>query len=186
MFRGETHKARERRIQEGWFTKYAPDQLSGIDIGCQYDPLNETFRKWDLIFGDGDATYMAGVPDATFHTVYASHVLEHLYDPVCAIWHWWRILRPGGNLIIVVPHRDLYEGNTTLPSRWNGDHKHFYHPDLDEEPDTRCLRRVINDAIPGANIIEYRVLQDGWSQPAPGQHPPGEYSIEAIVQKASR
>jgi hypothetical protein len=40
MFAGETSKARERRLREGWFELFAPEQLNGIDIGCQHDPLN--------------------------------------------------------------------------------------------------------------------------------------------------
>ena len=33
-----------------------------------------------MIFGDGDATYMESVPDETFHTIYSSHLLEHIED----------------------------------------------------------------------------------------------------------
>ena len=108
-FKGETSKAAARRLREGWFTKFAPDWMSGIDIGCQEDFLNHTFRRWDYRFGDPDATYMDGVPDNVFHTVYASHLLEHLDDPVVALTNWYRITRPGGHLIVIVPHRDLYE-----------------------------------------------------------------------------
>lgn len=171
--KGETSKAFDRRIREGWFAKYAPDNQTGIDIGCQHDPLNHTFRRWDLIFGDGDATYMAGVPDETFHTVYVSHVLEHLNDPVEAVRNWWRILKPGGHLIVIVPHRDLYERKTELPSKWNHDHKRFYLPE--------DLASVIGQAIP--SIIQLRVLSDGWIDLPNDQHPVGEYSIEAIMKK---
>ncbi len=45
---GETRKAHARRLKEGWYEKYAPSDKSGIDIGCQYDPLNETFRRYDI------------------------------------------------------------------------------------------------------------------------------------------
>ena len=76
--KGETSKAHNRRLDEGWFEKYAPEDKSGIDIGAQIDPLNQTFRRFDLIFGDGDATDMQGIEDNTFWTVYASHILEHI------------------------------------------------------------------------------------------------------------
>lgn len=183
VIRGETSKAYLRRLREGWFDKFAPAHLSGIDIGCQHDPLNHTFRRWDVIFGDGDATLMEGVPDGAFHTVYASHILEHCHDPLMAIGNWWRITEPGGHLIINVPHRDLYEGRTELPSNWNPEHKHFYLPDRDEAPVTRSLQRVIREVIPDPDIVQFRVCKDGWTQPAPGQHAPGEYSIEAIIRK---
>jgi SAM-dependent methyltransferase len=183
--RGETAKARKRRLREGWFERFAPKDLSGIDIGCQYDPLNQTFRRWDVIFGDGDASLMEGVPDQIFHTVYASHVLEHLADPVVALRNWYRILRRGGHLIVLVPHRDLYEKKTTLPSNWNGDHKWFWLPDCAEEPYTLSLEDVIRRAdLTGAEVVSLRVLDEGYDHNLPADvHPVGEFSIEAILRK---
>lgn len=179
---GETTKAYERRLAEGWFDRYAPSQWPGIDIGCQRDAINHTFRRWDLIRGDGDATHMEGVPDNTFQTVYASHILEHLDDPINAIKNWYRILRPTGYLIIVVPHRDLYERKKELPSRWNGEHKTYWLPDTDEAPCTLSVRRVINEALVYRDIY-ITVRSDGWIPMSQEVHACGEYSIEAIVQK---
>lgn len=177
---GETAKAYDRRVREGWFERYVADP--GIDIGCQRDPLNHTFRRWDLIYGDGDATFMEGVADETFATVYASHVLEHLADPITALRNWYRILRPGGHLIVVVPHRDLYEGRKTLPSRWNHEHKSFWLPmDGDGLPGTRGLNFSFHEAI-GRGATEIRIQNEGWAM-EPGKHAVGEYSIEAILRK---
>ncbi len=180
---GETIKARNRRLKENWFDKYAPDDKSGIDIGCQRDPLNETFRRWDIIFGDGDATYMSGVSDNKFHTVYASHILEHVNDPVTAIQNWYRITKPGGHVIVLVPHRDLYEKRTTLPSRWNGEHKTFWLPEAGEPPCTRGLKETIMQAVPNADIVSFRVLDEGCIPTPSHKHATGEYSIEAIIRK---
>lgn len=181
---GEVTKAHERRVRERWFECYCPEWFSGIDIGCQTDPINETFRRWDIVYGDGDATYMAGVSDNKFHTVHVSHVLEHLADPVTAIQNWYRILSPGGNLIILVPHRDLYERKPEPPSMWNHEHKTFWLPEESAPPSTLSLKGTIIQAIPDANIISFRVLDFGhdWNQPK-DNHPIGEYSIEAIVNK---
>lgn len=177
---GETAKAYSRRVREGWFEKYIRDP--GIDIGCQNDPLNVNFRRWDVIFGDGDATFMEGVPDGSYATVYASHVLEHLDDPVTALRNWWRILATGGHLIVSVPHRDLYEGRTELPSRWNHEHKWFWLPDRSEPPCTRNLASVLAEAIPVWASCDIQVRDEGWAM-EPGRHAVGEYSIEAVVRK---
>lgn len=179
----EVRKAKQRRLAEGWFEKYCPNHMSGIDIGCGNDPVNETFRKWDMVFGDGDATFMEGVSDNMFCTVHASHVLEHLHDPVEGIKNWFRILRPGGHLIIAVPHRDLYEKKKELPSRWNFDHKSFWLPESVEPPDTRSLKGTILEAIPNANIVSFNVLDEGWLPKPEDEHSTGEYSIEAIIKK---
>lgn len=184
---GETSKSKARREREGWFATYAPDHLSGIDLGCQDDPLNHTFRRWDICFGDSDATEMEGVPDEQFWTVYASHILEHLSFPRRAIKRWYDICKTGGHLIICVPHRDLYERKLMLPSRWNHEHKYFWLPDREEPPCTKCLKKEILAAIPDANIVSYRVLDEGYNHDiGPDEHPVGEFSIEAIIRKEIR
>ena len=200
--KGETHKAHERRLKEGWFDKYAPSDKSGLDIGCGHDPLNSVFRKFDQIFGDGDAQLLEGVD--TYHTVYASHALEHMVDPVASVTRWYEVVEPGGHLIICVPHRHLYEKRTELPSKWNEDHKHFFLPDTEEPPCTLSLRKVILDAIPDANIVSFRTLDEGYEdgldcynveiENESGEielrnisvqnHPKGEYSLEIIIQKS--
>jgi len=183
--RGETFKARSRRLREGWFERFAPDDKPGIDIGCQFDALNETFRRWDLLFGDGDAAVMEGVPDKIFHTVYASHVLEHMVDPVLALKNWYRILRPGGHLVISIPHRDLYEKKKELPSNWNPDHKWFWLPDKEESPHTLGLKQVIERAgLVESEIVDLRVVADGYDYELPSDvHSVGEFSIEAVIKR---
>jgi SAM-dependent methyltransferase len=179
--RGETKKARLRRAREGFFGRFILGD--GIDIGCQIDPVVERFRKWDLILGDSDATLMEGVPDDIYDTVYASHILEHLENPETAVRNWFRITSPGGHMIIVVPHRDLYERKDQPPSNWNWQHKFFFLPDKEEPPGVLSLQAVINRAIPNANILSLRVLNDGWEERPKTVHATGEYSIEAIVKK---
>lgn len=183
-YRGETGKSRNRRLKENWFEKFAPENQTGIDIGCNDDPLNETFRRYDVIFGDGDATNMVGVPDNVFHTVYASHVLEHLQFPQKAIRRWYQILKPGGHLIIVVPHRDLYEKKRFPPSNWNPEHKYFWLPEDEDPPATKNLKKEVLLAIPNANIVQFRVLDDGYDYSLENnEHAIGEFSIECIVKK---
>jgi SAM-dependent methyltransferase len=45
--------------------------------------------------------------DASFDAVIASHVLEHVADPIAAILEIDRVLRPGGLAVIVMPDRHL-------------------------------------------------------------------------------
>lgn len=183
-YSGETSKAHARRAEEGWFDAYAPEGLSGIDIGCAQDPLNQTFRRFDWIFGDGDATLMEGVPNNLFHTVYASHVLEHLQYPVKALKRWYEITKPGGHLIVCVPHRDLYEKKRFLPSRWNPEHAYFWLPREEDRPCTRSLWHTVHEAIAEPNIVSFRVLDKGHNADLSAEvHSVGEYSIECIIRK---
>lgn len=101
----------------------------GLDVGCGSDPVSlyaelfpamKSLRPWDL--PDGDAQVLAGVPDAAFDFVHSSHCLEHMHDPVLALQTWFRVLRPGGHLVVLVPDEDQYEMGV-FPSRNNPDHK---------------------------------------------------------------
>jgi SAM-dependent methyltransferase len=187
----ETAKAHARRLREGWFDRYAPEHLPGIDIGCGSDPLNATFDRWDK--ADGDATDMYGIPDGTYHTVYASHVLEHLDDPVTALRNWWRILAPGGCLIVCVPSMELYEKKRDLPSNWNGEHKTYWTPvDHGDAPHIRGLWRTCIEALVpvdppepvlvASEVVE-SVLNEGYHSYSDGTHSHGEFSFEIILRK---
>lgn len=49
------------------------------------------------------AEKLATIPDASLDFVIASHVIEHLEDPLGALENWLRVLRPGGVVYIGVP-----------------------------------------------------------------------------------
>ena len=119
---GETYKARGRRLREGFFEKYC--QGRGLDIGYAGDSIVKTVKGWD--FEHGDAQYLNGLEDESFDFVYSSHLLEHVPDCELALTNWWRVLKPGGYLLLYLPHRDLYEKKGHLPSRFNDDHEHFF------------------------------------------------------------
>jgi ubiquinone/menaquinone biosynthesis C-methylase UbiE len=44
-------------------------------------------------------------PDASFDTIVADSLLEHLDDPARALAEWVRVLRPGGRLVVWSPNR---------------------------------------------------------------------------------
>jgi len=98
-----------------------------LDIGCGCDPISD-----DAIAVDGRALpevvevmdLDAPLPfaDARFGTVYSSHTLEHLRDPLAALRDWVRVLRHGGHLILYLPHADLY-------TRPNPEHLHELRPE---------------------------------------------------------
>ena len=49
---------------------------------------------------------LKGVPTGGYDFVLSSHTLEHTADPLRALRAWKGLLRPGGTLILIVPHRD--------------------------------------------------------------------------------
>jgi len=124
MRQGGTSRSMKRRIttDQPYFVG------TGLDVGGGGDPIAkyaallgfESCRNWDL--PDGDAQYLASVPDGTYDFLYSSHSLEHMADPTVALVNWIRVVRGGGHLIIVVPDEELYE-HLHWPSRFNSDHK---------------------------------------------------------------
>lgn len=53
-----------------------------------------------------EATDLAFIADSTYDFVLSSHMLEHSANPLKALHEWLRILKPGGTLLLVLPHRD--------------------------------------------------------------------------------
>lgn len=155
-----------------------------LDIGAGDDPLTPDCDKWDIILGNEDATLMRGAKENYYNTVYSSHLLEHLVNPIEAIQNWFRLVKPGGRMVLAVPHRDLYEKQLILPSRWNLDHKFYYLAFSPEPPCTRGLAADICMAIGKQCSIESLTVQSsGLIDLGPEVHSQGEYSIEAIIRK---
>jgi SAM-dependent methyltransferase len=51
-----------------------------------------------------EGSNLATIPNQSYDFVLSSHNLEHFANPVKALHEWRRITRPGGSLILVVPH----------------------------------------------------------------------------------
>lgn len=183
----ETRKAHERRVKSGWYKRFIKGQ--GIDIGCgridTHDGL-DTVSLTDCVHHDKDicdATTMEVYADNTFDYVYASHVLEHLDDPVTAVRNWVRICKPGGVVLISLPHRDLYERKRTLPSKWNLDHRYFYLPKECDPPHTFSVEGVLRSAWVDGYKWAMKVIDTVTNKDRPDEHADGEFSIEVTIWK---
>lgn len=177
---GETNKAKERRIRGKFFERFCAGK--GLDIGYGGDLLSENCQGWDI--EHGDAQTLKGLKDSEFDFVYSSHTLEHVDDASVTLKNWWRVIKPGGYLILYLPHRDLYERKKTLPSRWNETHKRFFLLDRDDPPDTIGVIPLIERTLSGYQILQAKVCDEGYEDMGPEKQSKGEYSIEVIVKKS--
>lgn len=177
---GESRKTYAKKLSNGFFLQYM--YRNGLDIGFSgYEPdvvpilggaigVDKDYPGYDgktLPFEDGSQQF-----------VYSSHCLEHISDYKQAIREWHRVTEIGGYIITVVPHRDLYEKQLNLPSKWNQDHKRYYTP--------ASLLKEFEDSL-SINSFRVRHLQDndkGHDYNTPfEEHSHGEYEIELVIQK---
>jgi len=176
---GETSKAHDRREREGFFKNYC--QGKGLDIGYCGDPIVPDVMGWD--FEHGDAHYLNGLEKQSFDFVYSSHLLEHLPDIDMALANWDRVLKQGGYMLLYLPHRDLYEKKTTLPSRFNHDHVHFFLPHEDEAPNTIGVESLVKRNFPEYELIYSRTCDEGYVNHGDELPSEGEFSIELVMKK---
>ena len=170
-----------RRVESGFMARYFSGQAI-LDIGYRggdpnAEPITEHAIGVELDYPGYDGVHLP-FPDDSQDTVLAAHVLEHIVDYKPVLRDWLRVLKLGGHMVIMVPHRDLYERLPDLPSRWNGDHKRHYTP--------ASLMREIEEALP---VSSYRVRHlcdndHGFDYArTPDKPPVGCYEIELVLQK---
>ena len=46
------------------------------------------------------------VSDESQDFVISSHVIEHFFDPIKALREWMRVVRPGGYIFVIAPHKE--------------------------------------------------------------------------------
>ena len=101
-----------------------PDGRIGIDFGAGDYPLPDATPI------DRDtATRLADIPDGSQDYVFSSHALEHIYAWRKVLAEFWRVLKPGGELVLYLPHEDMALWN---PERWMGRlSEHVWQPRLE-------------------------------------------------------
>lgn len=176
-----TERRHQARLRDGFYERY----LSGpsiLDIGFRGSvpdavPVVEGAVGVELDYPGYDGIHLP-FADESQDAVYVSHCLEHIADHAGAIAEWYRVLKTGGFLIIIVPHRHLYERKLTLPSRFNPDHKRFY--------TSGSLLQEVEAALPptGFRVRLLQEIDDGFDYARPPEdHALGCYDLELVVQK---
>lgn len=77
------------------------NNVAGIDIRRDWI---ETLQKQGYEYFICDMHDLRIFGDNEFDIIWASHVLEHAYDPEKVLAEWKRILKPSGAIILVLPY----------------------------------------------------------------------------------
>jgi ADP-heptose:LPS heptosyltransferase/predicted SAM-dependent methyltransferase len=109
--------------------------------------------KPDLVVPD--ATRMPIFGSGAFDTVFSSHTLEHIADHRAALAEWWRLVRPGGYLVLYLPHKAFYP-NIGQPGA-NPDHKHDFLPD----DIVQAMADVAVNSAQGWDLLEHDERNQG-------------------------
>lgn len=177
----ESRKSYAEKIESGFFEKY----LSGpaiLEVGYQgYEhgnvPIVPQAIGLDIGYPgyDGESFPFA---DNSLDGVYSSHCFEHIGPWKAVLQDWHRILKPGGFLVIVVPHQFLFERKRRLPSPINPDHKRFYTAgsllaEIEEAFEDNTFR--VRHLVENDKGFDYNLL--------PYQGTDGCYEIELVIEK---
>jgi len=92
-----------------------------LDIGAGQDPVSPGAVVFDKPQGNAENIFEHFQLEF-FDSVFSSHCLEHINEPMLVIRDWFALVKPGGHLFIIVPDEDLYEQGH-FPSIFNNDHK---------------------------------------------------------------
>jgi SAM-dependent methyltransferase len=167
----------------------------GLDVGGKPDPLtlySELFSKiqqvrtWDL--EDGDAQLLEGVPDEQYDFVHSSHCLEHLIDPVEGLKNWFRVVKPNGYMVLIVPDEDLFEQGQ-FPSTYNHDHRWTFtvYKQQSWSPNSVNLLTLLMSLGGQADIVKLELLNATYRYKLPRvdqtRSPVGECGVEIVVRK---
>jgi SAM-dependent methyltransferase len=160
-----THPLRQmKRFRESALAHRLLDGLRGLEIGgsahnafglktlnIDYtDDYSTVFKKQEIelagecmkvdIVASGDNLPFK---DSSVDFVISSHVIEHFYDPVKAIEEWLRVVKPGGYVFIIAPHKDRIgelAGTETFPSEIIKRHEHPNPPKVDNHGHYSCWK----------------------------------------------
>jgi SAM-dependent methyltransferase len=134
----------------------------GIDIGCGPDPVTPGVRRFDL--EHGDANVISQHVKEQFDFVYSSHCLEHMHDPRTTILDWWKLVKPGGHLFVVIPDEDLYEQGV-FPSRFNPDHKATFTISKAHSWSPKSINVLdLANSLPGGKLVSLELQDHGYDR----------------------
>ena len=144
---------------ENFFTTYLSGRV--LDIGAGDDPVVQHAEIFDQ--AQGDANHIVDhLEPRSFDCVHSSHCLEHMFNPISALSQWWSLVKPGGYMITIVPHEDLYE-QYNWPPIFNEDHKASFRVGGSSSwsPVSVDILSACH-ALPKSEIIHHKVWDDNY------------------------
>lgn len=119
----------------------------GVDNGHDFGRAGATIMV-------EDATALGLFADNSWDAIFSSHALEHIVDTRAALAEWWRVIRPGGHLVLYLPDRRHYPNIGQEGA--NIEHKHDFLP----EDIIEHMAVVALDSGKGWTLVENEVRSE--------------------------
>jgi SAM-dependent methyltransferase len=144
-----------------------------LDYGCADVPYRRFFGS-DVDFVPADiagnpharlelaADGTLPVPDASFDAVLSTQVLEHVVDPALYVSECFRVLRPGGRLLLSTHGVWVYHPDPVDLWRWTG-------AGLEPQVELAGFRVERREGIVGPVATGLQLVEDGLYWPCPAR-----------------
>jgi SAM-dependent methyltransferase len=146
---------------DGAFTKDLAEHSSNvtaIDISTQQIERNAKAYP-DVRFLQHDVSERLPFDDDTFDVIWCSEVLEHLFDPGFALREMFRVMAPGGRLLVTVPYHGPFKNVLIALFKWD---EHF----APAHPHIRFFtRNTLTQAAAGAGFLGITTRTCGMNKP---------------------
>lgn len=119
------------------------------------------YMKVDIVANGNDLPFK----DSVWDFVISSHVLEHFFDPIQALNEWLRVIKPGGIIFMIVPHKertfDKDRERTTLKELIDRHSGSIEDPKTDQHHNVWITEDVIELCkYMGLNVIDFQDVDD--------------------------
>jgi SAM-dependent methyltransferase len=114
-----------------WFQRYEPRSISGVDIDEVFIDAGRQFAASKGVPADFRVGFGEDIPwlDGSFDSILTIDVFEHVRNVRRTLEECWRVLRPGGHLLVVFPsyfqpiehHLSLVTGTPGLQYLFSGE-----------------------------------------------------------------
>jgi SAM-dependent methyltransferase len=163
----------------------------GIEVGCGLNKIHTAAIGVNIVLTDADYGYPYGAQikadgtrlpwfsDSSLDYVFSSHCLEHFYEPEKALTEWTRVLKIGGHLVLILPHKKYYP-NIGHPNA-NKDHKHDFLP----EDIKKMIEKIGKYELISIDTLHEKLKDDqvGVSEAQKYGHESLNFSFEVIARK---